>query len=143
MKLADLKKGKAVGFYVTLGLIFASLITAIVYIACFFGTDEMNYVSFAILLLGAIASGALVFFKKYTIASYVVASSIFLALLFYIYAVYYYVSVVLVGIDLDHFSAQFIITTIFFLLSFIVGVVNVFLPQVKEEEIPVESEVKE
>ena len=59
MKLADLKKGKAVGFYVTLGLILASLITAIVYIACFFGTDEMNYVSFAILLLGAIASGAL------------------------------------------------------------------------------------
>ena len=42
MKLADLKKGKAVGFYVTLGLILASLITAIVYIACFFGTDEMN-----------------------------------------------------------------------------------------------------
>ena len=38
---------------------------------------------------------------------------------------------------------QFIMTTIFFLLSFIAGVVNVFLPQVKEEEIPVESEVKE
>ncbi len=140
----ELKKDKSVGFWFTLGLIVLSIITAIVYISCFNGTDEMNYVAFSFLLIGAVLSTVCVVFKKYTIASYVIGGTIFLSLLFYVYAVYYYVSVVMVGIDLDHFSTEFIVTTILFAVGTICGISNVFIPQTKKviEETTVESEEK-
>lgn len=141
MNLQKITEGKKPGFWVTVGLIVLSIITAITYIACFSNTDEMNYFAFAFLLVGAVAGIGLIAFKKYTLASYVVAGSIFIALLFYIYAVYYYVSVVMVGIDLDHFSTEFIICTILFLVAFVGGLVDVFMGQTKEKAI--EEEIAE
>lgn len=139
MNLHSFIEGKKPGFWVTVGLIVLSIVTAITYVACFTNTDEMNYFAFAFLLIGAVAGIGLIAFKKYTLATYVVAGCVFVALLFYIYAVYYYVSVVLVGIDEDHFSTEFIICTILFAVTFIGSLVDVFLGQTKE----ISTEVKE
>lgn len=55
------------------------------------------------------------------------------AFMFYVYGVYYYVSVVLVGIDLDSFSAQCIICSALFALTTIASAVGVFLKQTKTD----------
>lgn len=143
MKFVDFRKDKKPGFWVSASLALLSMVIAIVYIACFRGTDEMSYWAFSFLLIGGILGLGLLAFNKSDIAKYVIGGGIFVALLFYIYAVYYYVSVVMVGIDLDHFSTEFIITTTLFVIGFIGGLVNVFLPQVKTAEIEsTESEEK-
>ena len=134
MKFVDFLKNKKPGFWVSVGLSVFSIIIAITYIACFRGTDEMSYWAFSFLLIGAVLGFALIALKKCEIAKYVIGSGIFVALLFYIYAVYYYISVVMVGIDLDHFSVEFIITTTMFIIGFVVSLVNVFLSQVKSDE---------
>lgn len=135
MNFNEFKKGKLPGFWVSVGLIFLSILIAIIYIACFVGTEEMNYFAFTFLLIGAIGGAVLIVLKKYDIATYVIGACVFIALLFYIYAVYYYVSVVMVGIDLDHFSAEFIVTTILLVIATIAGIANIFLPQVKTEDV--------
>ena len=53
------------------------------------------------------------------------------AFMSYIYAVYYYVSVVLVGLDLDSFSFGFILCSAAFAVLQITAFVNVFIPHDK------------
>ena len=50
------------------------------------------------------------------------------ALMAYVYAVYYYVSVVAVGIDLDSYDGGFVICTIAFSVCLLLATVNVFVP---------------
>lgn len=139
MKFKDFTKDKLPGFWVSVGVTLLSLITAITYIACYTNTDKMNYWGFAFLLIGAIATLVLGIFKKYTYIPYVLGFCSFMGLLFYIYAMYYYVSVVMVGIDLDHFEPQFIVCTIFIAITFIAGVVDIFMNQTKQIEVKEEN----
>ncbi len=50
------------------------------------------------------------------------------ALMAYVYAVYYYISVVMVGIDLDSYDTGFIICTAAFAVCLLAAFVNVFIP---------------
>ena len=107
-------KDKAIGFWFSVSLVLLTAVTAIVYVSC-------------------IATVVLILLKKFEYASYAAALLIFLSLLFFIYGIYYYVSVVLVGIDLDSFSAEFIACTVLYALTFGLGVANVFLRPLKKE----------
>ncbi len=131
MDLKNLFKGKAVGFYVLLASIVLTLITAFVYLACcsgkIVGYEVFNVWSFIILLASSVISICLVIFKQHKLAPYALGLLNFLALLFYVYGVYYYVSVVMVGIDLDHFEPQFLISTILFVLTLGGSVTSVFM----------------
>ena len=73
--------------------------------------------------------------KQYKIAPYALGFLNFVALLFYVYGIYYYVSVVLVGIDLDHFEPQFFVSTILFVVLLGASVTSIFMEQVKEVEV--------
>ena len=132
-------EGKKYGFYVSLAIMVLSLVTGIVYISCYNGTDEFNTWSFAFLIIGIVLSAGLLAFKKERAAADVLGLCVFLGVLFYIYAIYYYVSVVMVGIDLDHFSNEFIVTTTFFVITLVLALVNMFLPQAKAKEITEEA----
>lgn len=126
-------KDKAIGFWFSVSLVLLTAVTAIVYVSCYAGSDDMNWFSFAFMLAACIATVVLILLKKFEYASYAAALLIFLSLLFFIYGIYYYVSVVLVGIDLDSFSAEFIACTVLYALTFGLGVANVFLRPLKKE----------
>lgn len=130
--MAEFLKDKSVGFWFSAALVLLSLVTAVVYAASYAGTDNINWVAFALLLAAAVGAAVLIILKQYKYVPYLQAILIFLSLLFFIYGIYYYVSVVMVGIDLDHFEPQFFACTILFLISFGVGVANVFLKQTKD-----------
>lgn len=133
--MKDLFKNKPVGFYVTLGTIGLTLITAIAYLLCYNNTDNFNLWSFIVLLVSAVAAIVLVVLKQHKYAPYSLGLLNFLALLFYIYGIYYYVSVVLVGIDLDHFEPEFFVSTILFVLTIGASIATIFLKQDKEGDI--------
>ena len=125
-------KDKRVGFWVSASLVLLTLITAIVYGVCYAGTENISWGAFAFLIVAAAGSAALIAFKQYKYVPYLQAILIFLSLLFFIYGIYYYVSVVMVGIDLDHFDPEFYACTILFVIIFAASVANVFLKQTKE-----------
>ncbi len=127
-------KNKPLGFWFSVGIGVFALVTAVVYVACYAGTDNMNWVSFALMLAAFIVSAVLIPLDKFVkYLPYAQALLIFLSLLFFIYGIYYYVSVVAVGIDLDHFDSEFIVCVIFFVLALGVSIANVFLRQEKEK----------
>ena len=131
MDLKNIFKGKTVGFYVLLASIVLTLVTAFTYLGCcskgIVGYDAYNVCAFVLLLVSAAISICLVIFKQHKLAPYALGLLNFLALLFYVYGVYYYVSVVMVGIDLDHFEPQFLISTILFVLTLGGSVTSVFM----------------
>lgn len=129
--LKDYLKDKAVGFWFTCALTVLSIITAAVYAGCYAGTDDMSWTAFALVLLAGLSGAALVGTKQFKYAPYALAVLIFLSLLFFIYGIYYYVSVVMVGIDLDSFDARFIVNFILYLLLFGLSIANLFLTQIK------------
>ena len=55
--LNNYMKDKDVGFWFSASLVVFSLITAVVYAACYAGTDNINWISFALMLAAAV-SGA-------------------------------------------------------------------------------------
>lgn len=131
--IRDYLKDKAVGFWFTAAIAALSLVTAIVYAVCYAGTENINWFSFAFMLAAFVAAVVLVVLGKIKLAPYIQAALVFLSLLCFIYGIYYYVSVVLVGIDLDTFDPEFIVCTVLYAVTFGLGVANVFLKQIKDE----------
>ena len=52
----------------------------------------------------------------------------------YVDGVYLYVSEVMVGIDEKSFSSAFLVSTVFFVITLVTAIVDIFLPQVKSKE---------
>ena len=135
MNFKDLFAKKPIGFYVTLGTIGLALVTAIAYLFCYNNTDNFNLWAFVVLLVSVVVSVALVLFKQHRIAPYALGLLNFVALLFYVYGIYYYVSVVLVGIDLDHFEPEFFVSTILFAVLLVSSIAAIFMKQDEEVEV--------
>ena len=133
MDLKNLFKGKTVGFYILLATIFLTLVTAFAYLGCYNNTDNFNVWAFIILLASSVISICLVVLKQHNYTPYVIGFLNFLALLFYVYGIYYYVSVVLVGIDLDHFEPEFFVSTILFVLTLGASISTIFMKLEKKE----------
>lgn len=132
---------KRYGFYVTICASLLAIVTACVYAGLYHDyLSMMSWTAFILLLATALVSVAMTLWK-YTapFAPIPVAVGALAGLLLYVDAMYNYVAVVLVGIDLAGFSASFIVTTVFVALTFVVAVANIFFGQVKENK----EEVKE
>jgi hypothetical protein len=127
-------KDKSYGFYASVVVFVLSLITAIVYAANYSGTKEMSWAAFIIILVGLVAAVVLGVFGKYRWIPVAMAVADFAALLLFIKAVYFYVSVVLYGINGSAFSPQFTTSTVFLIITFVLSIANIFLKQVKDEE---------
>lgn len=126
---------KKFGFYVTLGVALIAIITALVY---FFGYENeprfLSMTSVWLLVGGAIGAIALSILNLDELGAAVIAVCSLIALMLYIYIIYNYVVVVLVGIDLSSFSVEFISSTVLFATTFVASVVAVFLPKKKAKE---------
>lgn len=116
------------------GLIAVTVVAAIVYTVLYNGSRYFAPQATGFLLGGAVVALAMCFTKAAKWASAVLALADFIGLLFYIYGIYFYVSVVMVGIQASTFNWQFQLCTVLFAALLVVNVVNVFLKQVKEKE---------
>ena len=137
--LKKFMEGKKYGFYVTLALMLLALITGIIWVSTYGGTDEFSAWGFAFLIVGVVLSLVLAILKRERLAADVLGFCVLMGLLFYISAIYMYVSVVLVGIDADTFSSDFILNTTFFAITSVVALVNMFLPQASKKVEAVET----
>ena len=128
-----LLSGRSYGFYVTLGTVVLSVVTAIVYAALYSNTPRfMSWPAFAVILAGGVLALILLLLRFGQIASAVVALADLAGLLLFIRVIYNYVVVVMAGIDLSSFEARFIVCTVLFVLSLAAGIVSVFSRQTKE-----------
>lgn len=132
--MKELFKNKPIGFYILLGSIGLTFITAITYLLCYLGHENLNIFSIIILSVSVVMSSVLFFIKKIKVIPYVLWFLNFVAFLFFIYGVYRYVVDVFVGIDYDHFEFSFIITALLFLLSVGTSTSTIFLKLTKEGE---------
>lgn len=130
----SLFKDKSYGFYVTLALIVVTVVAAIVYSVLYNGSRYFAPQAAGFMLGGAVLALVMCFTKAAKWASAVLALADFIALLFYINGIYFYVSIVMVGIQASTFNWQFQLCTVIFVALLVVNVVNVFLKQVKEKE---------
>lgn len=129
-----LLKDKSYGFYVTLGLIVASLAVSLIYMALYNGSRYMSWSAVGIMLAGAAIALVLAFTKLAKWSCVVLALADFAGLLLYVYGIYFYVSIVMVGIQASTFNWQFQLCTVMFIVLLVANVVNVFLKQTKEED---------
>lgn len=125
-------KNKSLGFYVTLALIVATVAVSLVYTALYHSSRYMSWIAMAAMLIGAALALVLAFTPQAKWACAVLALGNFIGLLFYIYGIYFYVSVVMVGIQASTFNWQFQLCTILFAAMLVLNLINVFLKQVKE-----------
>lgn len=133
-KTNGLLKDKSYGFYVTLVLIAASLIAAVVYAVLYNGSRYMSWPAAGIMLAGTAVALVLAFTKLAKWSCAVLALADFVGLLLYVYGIYFYVSIVMVGIQASTFNWQFKLCMVMFVVLLIANIVNVFLKQTKEEE---------
>jgi hypothetical protein len=124
---------KSYGFYITLALIILSIISAIVYAIMYNGSRYMSWLAVGFMLGGAVISIILAFTKAAKWSCVTMALADFIALLLYVYEIYFYVSIVMVGIQASTFNSQFKVSVAIFIALLVANVVNVFLKQVKED----------
>lgn len=121
-----------VGFYTSAGVAGASLILALFYTVAYSGSDEFSLLAAimpAICVVGTILLAAL---KLYEWIAAFETVTLLTGLSFYVYSIYYYVSVVIIGIDASSFGAAFIISSVLYLLATAGACVNVFVTNKKE-----------
>lgn len=133
-KESKLLKDKSYGFYVTLGLIVASLAVSLIYMALYSGSRYMSWSGAGIMLAGTAIALVLAFTKLAKWSCVVLALADFAGLLLYVYGIYFYVSIVMVGIQASTFNWQFKLCTAMFVVLLVANIVNVFLKQTKEED---------
>lgn len=125
---------KKYGFFVTLGAMLLSIITAIVYSCIYAKTKFMSWAAFAIILVGVVGAAALIVFKLYRYAPALLLVANFVGFLLYVYYIYYYVSATLVGIQFSGFPSSFVANVVFFALTLTASIACTFMAQVKREE---------
>lgn len=123
---------KTVGFWVTVAVSVLSAVTAAVYGAVYGGGAYFNAAAFALAIAACPVGIAAALSPLHRYAGYVQFLLTLTALMCYAYGIYYYVSVVLVGIDLQGFGAEFFACTALFALTAAGSGVCVFLKQRKE-----------
>lgn len=132
MNIKSFLKTRNIGFWITAAFSLTALITAIVYGACFSSTEDFSVTACVLTAISALFFG-LSFTKYGGPVPYIQLSAILIAFGFYVYSVYYYVSVVLVGIDLDSFSPEFITCTVLYVVLIAAAAVSVFFKQGAKE----------
>lgn len=133
-KIKDFFHSKSYGFYVTLLAVVLSLVTLIVYTSSFGGSRYMSWAAFVIMIIGMVAGLAMPIFRLDKWVPAVLLVTNFVSFLLFVYYVYFYVSVVLVGIQATSFSSGFIASVVFFALTIVACVADVFCRQTAKTE---------
>ena len=126
---------KSYGFYVTLGVAVLTIITMAVYSASYGSVERyMSWAAIGVMVAGLIIGLALSVLNLGEWGAAVMAICNFVGLMQYITKIYNYVVVVMVGIDINTLSTQFIACTVFFAILIVVSIANIFFKQEKKKE---------
>ncbi len=125
-------KNKAFGFYVTCLITLLSFIASISYIVAYAGTDYISWIAFFSLVAVVVANVLLIIKKKFGFAQAASAVLVGVAFIFFIYGLYLYMSVVMVGIDAASFSSSFTTNIMLLVLLSLLSFINIFLKQEKD-----------
>ena len=116
--------------------VFATMLTSLIsLILCAVGANSgyQSWGSFAVFLILVIVDVVLFLFDKMAFAPAVNAILSGLGVGFFIYACYNYVATVFTGIDIESFSVDFILSLIFYILTYGLSIASIFLPLKKKE----------
>lgn len=130
--MKDLLANKKYGFFVTLALMLLSVVTMIVYASIYGGTRFMSWAGFWVVLAGVVVAAALILVKQERWVPALLLATNFIGFLLYVYYIYFHVSVILVGIQSAGFPPEFFVNVAFFVVTLVVSVANIYLPQNKE-----------
>lgn len=127
--------GKRYGFYVTILVSLLAIVACLVYMAYYAEYVAMMSWPAVITLISLAALSIILAFPRVTAkyAAVPVAVGALVAVLLYIRAMYNYVAVVMVSIDLAGFSPQFILCSVLFIVALIASTADIFFAQIKEE----------
>ena len=126
---------KSYGFYVSLAVIVMTIITMAVYSASYGTMDRyMSWAAIGVMIASIVAGLALSVLNLGEWGAAVMAICNFVGLMQYITKIYNYVVVVLVGIDVNTLSTQFIACTVCFAILIVLSIANVFFKQEKKKE---------
>lgn len=127
-------KSKGIGFYLTLCLVVLSVITAVAYVSSYVKyPNHMSWLAVGLLVGGAVVALVLSVIRRCGwLAPWVQVGTIFSSLMLFIQHLYSYVVVVIVGIDLNSFTPQFILCSVLYAVCVVLSIVNVYLKQEKE-----------
>ena len=101
-----------------------SLATACLYRIWFVGSTEFNQAAFLCLIIASVL-GVFAFFGLADVVNAIQFLLVVAGCMLYIYGMYYYVSIVMVGIDLQSFSDAFIICSSLLGSAVVASTVNV------------------
>ena len=129
-------KRKSYGFYVSLAVIVMTIITMSVYSASYGMIDRyMSWAAIGVMVAGMVVGLALSVLNLGEWGAAVMAICNFVGLSQYITKIYNYVAVVMVGIDVNTFSSQFIACTVCFAILIVISIANIFFKQEKKKEV--------
>lgn len=132
MTNTNVKTKKAFGFFVMLLVAVLTVVAALVYMNNYQKLEVyMSWDAVNVMVVGAIAAVVLGLVGFSDLSTGALAAANLVGLLLFAKAIYGYVVVVLVGIDLNSFDMNFIVTTALFAVSFVASLITMFLPQKK------------
>lgn len=125
-------KDKGIGFFMSVIVLLFSLVTAAVYAVGYSGSSDFSGPVLIAILAGAAAAVILALLKRYNWVPVALALGNFAALLLFIKSIYFYVSVVMYGINGSAFSPAFTSSTTCLAVALVLSIANIFMKQVKE-----------
>lgn len=125
-------KDKGIGFFMSVIVLLFSLVTAVVYAVGYSGSSDFSRPVLITILVGAAAAVVLALLKRYNWVPVALALGNFVALLLFIKSIYFYVSVVMYGINGSAFSPAFTSSTTCLVVALALSIANIFMKQVKE-----------
>ena len=128
MSLKNYFANRGFGFYLSLAEAVVALVFAVVYQCFYGGTAEYSAVCFVVALVMVVATVALTLTG---LDNFVGVAQLLCSLAVtgaFLYANYYYISVVIVGIDASSFSARFVFASVACALLTVASIVNMFAP---------------
>ncbi len=141
-KIKEFFTGKTKDFYIMTATAALAFLTVISFVICFleiYFTDHKLIsvvtliISDAVLLLGIALSALFTVKNKLEVGSLIVGLINLIAFAVFVYGIYYYVSVVIVGIDLKSFAVSFIVCFALFVLLLIASVMSIFAKHGEEQ----------
>ena len=133
-KVKDFLKTCSIGTYFIFATIVTSLISLIL-IGVGFQAGYHSYGSLVCLILLIVLDVVLLIIKK---EAFIPAANVILSLgtiLFFILTSYNYVAVVVTGIDIENFNIDWVLSTIFFIATYVLSFASIFIPLKKKGKV--------
>ena len=133
-KVKDFLKTCSIGTYFIFATIVTSLISLIL-IGVGFQAGYHSYGSIVCLILLIVLDAVLLIIKK---EAFIPAANVILSLgtiLFFILTSYNYVAVVVTGIDIENFNVDWVLSTIFFIATYVLSFASIFIPLKKKGKV--------